>query len=82
MGTALPASPSVPALEREGLNFMYVCYTTLCADDLQTVPVRAAECSGSAFWANHIFWKDHLQILKFNLSVTYLFFNGTDIFTL
>jgi hypothetical protein len=37
------------------VNIMYVCSTTLCADDVQTVPVWAAECSGSAFWANHIF---------------------------
>jgi len=74
IGTAVPASRSVSALDRDGLNFMYVCYMTLCADDVRSVPVQAADRSGAAFWTNYIFWKEHLQIIKFNLSVTYLFF--------
>jgi hypothetical protein len=31
MGTSVPGSPSVPALERDGLNFLCVCYMSVCA---------------------------------------------------
>jgi len=64
MGTAVPASRSVPALERDGLNLMCVCYTTLCADDVRIVPAQAADRSGSAFWTNHIFWKGTVANIK------------------
>jgi len=75
MGAAVPASPSVPASERDDLNLMYVCCMALCVEDVPSVrSVQAADRNGSAFWANNIFWKGHFQILKFNLNVTYFFF--------
>ena len=80
ISTAVPASPSVPELERDGLNFMCVCFMTVWAGDVQSLPVQAADRSGSEFWT-YIFWKGHFQILKFNLSITY-FFKKTDIFIL
>jgi hypothetical protein len=59
--------------------YMAVCYMAVCREDVVSVPVQAADRSGSAFWAYHIFWKGCFRILKFNLSVIYIFFKGTDI---
>lgn len=64
MGTAVPASRSVPALERDGSNLMYVCYRALCADDVRSVPVQAADRSGAAFWTNHIFLEETFANIK------------------
>jgi hypothetical protein len=74
MGRAVPASLSVPALERDGLKLIYVCFMTVCRDDV-SVPVQTPDRSGSAFCANHIIWKGYFQILNFNLRVTYLCFS-------
>ena len=48
MVTAVPASPSVPALESDGLNFMYVCYRKLCTVDVLSASADCRSLSASA----------------------------------